>query len=110
MRLLSRVTYLFCAIMLLSSTATLANDQNAWIAQSDLDYLPDNVSYDPAISKPEEVLGYPVGKWHVRHDQIVTYMKTLAAQSDRITIKTTGRTHEDRELLLLTITAPEHQA
>ena len=110
MRLLSRVTYLFCAIILLSSTATLANNQNAWIAQSDLDYLPDNVSYDPAISKPEDILGYPVGKWHVRHDQIVTYMKTLAAQSDRITIKTTGRTHEDRELLLLTITAPEHQA
>lgn len=110
MRLLSYVTYLFCAMMLLNSTFTLAKDKNAWIAQSDLDYLPDNVSYDPTISKPEDILGYPVGKWHVRHDQIVTYMKTLAAQSDRITITTTGRTHEDRELLLLTITAPKHQA
>lgn len=111
MRMLNQVTNLFWAILLLlSSTSAFALDQNAWIAQSDLDYLPDNVSYDPSISKPEDILGYPVGKWHVRHDQIVTYMKTLAAQSERITIQTTGRTHEDRELLLLTITAPEHQA
>ncbi|GGW90949.1 M14 metallopeptidase family protein [Alteromonas halophila] len=73
-------------------------------------YLPDNVSYDPAIPTPESVLGANVGEWHVRHDQLVSYMYTLADASDRITIEETGRTHENRPLLLLTITAPDNRS
>ncbi|WP_343857707.1 M14 metallopeptidase family protein [Aliiglaciecola litoralis] len=79
-------------------------------AMSDLDYLPQSIQYDPAIPKPAEVLGSPVGTWHVRHDQLVEYMRVLAQHSDRVTIKETGRTHENRPLLLLTITSPQNQA
>ncbi len=75
---------------------------------SDLDYLPKAQNYDNSIPKPAEVLGYPVGTWHVRHDQLVAYMKVLAEASDRISIQETGRTHEQRPLLLLTITAPKN--
>lgn len=72
-------------------------------------YLPDNVSYDPAIPTPESELGAGVGEWHVRHDQLVSYMYTLAEASDRFSIEETGRTHENRPLVLLTITAPENR-
>lgn len=78
-------------------------------ALSDLDYLPKTVQYDPAIPTPESVLGAPVGKWHVRHDQLVEYMKILANASDRISLVETGRTHENRPLLLLAITAKANQ-
>jgi hypothetical protein len=73
-------------------------------------YLPDSVTYNPAIPTPESVLGANIGEWHVRHDQLVEYMKLLAATSDRITIEETGRTHENRPLLLMTITAPKNRA
>ncbi|CAB0150660.1 hypothetical protein PSI9734_01103 [Pseudidiomarina piscicola] len=72
------------------------------------DYLPQDVTYDPSIPTPQEVLGYEVGEWHVRHDQLVRYMEILAAKSDRFQLEYTGRTHEKRPLLLLTVTTPEN--
>lgn len=74
------------------------------------DYLPSGVRYDPAIPTPESVLGYEVGEWHVRHDQLVQYLYALAAASPRLQIQETGRTYEERPLLLLTITSPENMA
>lgn len=71
-------------------------------------YLPADVSYNPRIPNPAAVLGYEVGEWHVSHDQLVNYMKTLDAASERITLTEYGRTHEHRPLLLLTITAPQN--
>ena len=73
------------------------------------DFLPSTVTYNPAIPTPESVLGANIGEWHVRHDQLVEYMKLLANASDRITIEETGRTHENRPLLLLTITSPANR-
>ncbi|OFA31846.1 peptidase M14 [Glaciecola punicea] len=75
---------------------------------SDLQYLPQDQNYDADIPLPADVLGYPVGTWHVRHDQLVRYMELLAEKSDRITLTETGRTHEQRPLVLLTITSPEN--
>lgn len=72
-------------------------------------YLPKNVSYDPKIPTPKQVLGYEVGEWHVTHDQLVMYMREVAKASNRITIEEYGRTYEHRPLLLLTITSPENQ-
>ena len=72
----------------------------------DLDfYLPDE-QYDSAIPTPESVLGAQVGEWHVRHDQLVQYFKVLAASSDRVSIKTIGRSHQNRELLHVYFSAP----
>ncbi|MEO0471084.1 MAG: M14 family metallopeptidase [Bacteroidota bacterium] len=79
------------------------------IAQVNLTYyLPRDIQYDSSIPTPESVLGFEVGEWHVRHDQMVRYLNTLAEVSDRITIDTIGFTHEKRPLLHLTITAPEN--
>lgn len=80
-------------------------------SQEDLDlsyYLPEDVSYNPEIPKPQEVLGYVPGEWHASHDQIVNYMRVLAEESPRISIKNRGTTYEGRPLVLLTITSEEN--
>jgi hypothetical protein len=74
------------------------------------EFLPSGVQHDPAIPTPKSVLGYEVGEWHVRHDQLVQYMYALAEASPRVEIIETGRTYEHRPLLLLTISSPENLA
>lgn len=76
-------------------------------------YLTDNtaapdqeVTYNASIPTPESVLGYQIGEWHLTHDQLVFYLRQLAASSDRISLTEFGRTYEDRPLLYLTITSP----
>ena len=78
-------------------------------AQTDLNYyLPLDQNYNPNIPTPTEILGHDVGKWHVSHDKLSEYMRTLAATSDRIQVENRGRTYEDRPLLLLTITSEDN--
>lgn len=71
-------------------------------------YLPD-LNYDPAITTPEEFLGWQVGDWHVSHDLQQAYMRLLAGESDRMTLEEIGRTYEDRPLLNLIVTSPENR-
>lgn len=73
-----------------------------------VDYLPKDVTYNPNIPTPQEIIGFEVGFRHVRHDQLVNYMYALAEASDRITIQEYARTHGFRPLLLLTVTSPEN--
>ncbi|MGB0893057.1 MAG: M14 family zinc carboxypeptidase [Parashewanella sp.] len=72
--------------------------------------LPKQVNYLNQITSPNEFLGYPLGKWHLRHDQLNFYLKTLAQQSSRASIEQTGQSHEDRQQLSLVITSQENQA
>lgn len=72
-------------------------------------YLPE-VAYDSDVVKPEEVMGHPIGKWHVTHDKLVMVMKEIAETSDRVTFQEIGKTHEDRPIVQLTITSPENHA
>ncbi len=80
-------------------------------AQVSIEYfLPEGTQYNPEIPTPESFLGFQVGEWHVRHDQLVNYAKKLAEVSDRVTIESHHRTHENREGVLLTITSPQNHA
>lgn len=73
-------------------------------------YLPDSVSYNPAIPRPEEVIGHKVGEWHITHDKLVRYMEALAAAApERIKLQVTGTTHEGRKQLILIISSPANQ-
>lgn len=78
------------------------------LAGTAADYLPTDADLDPAIATPESFLGWDVGDWHVSHDKLLGYMNTLAGQSARVSIKVTGRSHEQRPLVLLTITSEEN--
>jgi hypothetical protein len=75
----------------------------------DTAYLPADTQYKAEITTPTQALGAPVGEWHVRHDQIANYMQVLAAQSDRVSLVETGRTHENRPLYLLAFSSTENQ-
>ncbi len=71
-------------------------------------YLPQDVEYDESIPTPQEILGMVPGEWHVRHDQLVQYMRAVAGASDRVTLHKFGETYEDRDLVYLTITSPSN--
>jgi len=68
--------------------------------------LPADVEYDPGIPTPASVLGFEVGDRHVRHDQLVHYLRLLAETSERVTLTEQGRTHEGRPLVVLTLSSP----
>lgn len=85
---------------------------SAAIAQNtqDLSYfLPNPTTYDPAVPRPADVLGFEVGEWHVTHDQALAYYRTLAEKSERVTLEVIGYTHERRPLISLIISSPENQ-
>jgi len=73
-------------------------------------YLPDSVTYNPAIPKPKDIIYHEVGEWHVTHDRLVNYMKAIAAAApDRVKLETMGLTYENRPQVLLIITSPKNQ-
>lgn len=100
----------FLTACLLVMSMSLAA-QNPADARADMQYyLPQGVTYDPAVPTPEQALGMVPGEWHVRHDQLIRYMDAVAAASDRVAIERTGRSYENRELVMLTITSPDNHA
>lgn len=101
--------YLLLSCLFLIAFAGYAQNPSEAVAEMDY-YLPQDVTYDDNIPTPEEVLGLVPGEWHVRHDQLVKYMRTLADISDRITITEFAETYEDRTLLYLTITSPSNHS
>lgn len=73
-------------------------------------YLPDNVTYNENIPTPKEILGFEVGEWHARPEQVARYMEVLAQHSDRITLDINGYSHQRRPMMVLKISAPENQS
>ncbi|MFC6859011.1 M14 family zinc carboxypeptidase [Zunongwangia atlantica] len=71
-------------------------------------YLPKNITYNADIPKPQDVIGFVPGLWHVSHDRLVNYMTKLAEVSPRISIENRGTTYEGRPLLLLTISSEKN--
>ncbi|MCB9841474.1 MAG: hypothetical protein H6809_07485 [Phycisphaeraceae bacterium] len=67
-------------------------------------------NYDPDVPSPEAFLGYPLGSRFTRHHDVIAYLNTLADLSDRIVVREYGRTHEDRGLVIATISSPENLA
>lgn len=82
-----------------------------FVKAQDLSYfLPDSVTYDPAIPKPKDIIYHEVGEYHVTHDRLVNYMKAVAAANPgRIKLETMGFTYEKRPQVLLIITSPKNQ-
>ena len=80
------------------------------LAMTSTEYLPADADIDTAVPSPESQLGWAPGDWHIHHPALVQYMYTLAEKSDRVSIKVTGRTHENRPLLQMIISSKENQA
>lgn len=75
------------------------------IAELPYDYF-DGLHFDPAVPTPEGTLGYKVGKRFTRHADRVAFSKALAEGSDRVRFAEYGRSHQQRPLVMLTISSP----
>ncbi len=72
-------------------------------------YLPQDVTYNPSIPKPKDIIFHEVGEWHVTHDRLVNYMRAIAtAAPDRVKLETMGFTYEARPQVLLIITSKKN--
>lgn len=71
-------------------------------------YFTQDVTFNKSIPTPESILGYQVGEWHPSHDQIVNYLTILSKTSSRFKLENRGVTHENRPLILLTITSEKN--
>src|SRR6187200_225067 len=95
-----KLLFAFCALLI----------ANSFNAQDLKYYLPDSVSYNPAIPKPRDIIYHEVGEFHVTHDRLVNYMKAIAAAApDRLKLETMGFTYENRPQVLLIITSKKNQ-
>ncbi|MEO1087363.1 MAG: M14 family zinc carboxypeptidase, partial [Acidobacteriota bacterium] len=97
-----------CGRLLLIAAITAALPAAA-LAEPASYYLPE-VERDAAVPAPDSVLGWGVGEWHVRHDQLARYFEVLADASPRLQLEEIGRTHEQRPLLHATITSERNHA
>ena len=64
---------------------------------------------DSQVPTPEQEMGFQVGSQHVNWEQVVAYMKRLAACSPRFSIQEYGRTFENRPLICVVITSEKNQ-
>ena len=80
----------------------------AYTIQAQDYYFSQYAPFDTAIPTPEQFLGYPIGEQHTRHDQIVNYLTKLAELSGKATIAQYGVTHENRKLIMLTISSEQN--
>jgi len=65
---------------------------------------------NPAITPPEQVLGFTVGKQTATPEQINQLMKLWASQSDKIVYQQYATSYEGRPLHLLAISSPKNLA
>ncbi len=66
--------------------------------------------YDATVPAPSEFFPVEPAVRHLRHDQLVAYFRALADASPRVSIQSTGRTHEFREQVLVAISHPDNIA
>ena len=69
-------------------------------------------SADAQIISPEETLGFPVGADYklARWETITGYLRSLAANSDRVSLEERGKTTEGLDFVLVLISSPENLA
>lgn len=90
------------ALTLLLGAVQLASAQTSY-------YFPKTgSSLDKNIPTPEQFLGYPIGSFYTRHDQVVAYFRELARVSNRIHVQGIGHTYENREQVIVTATSPDN--
>lgn len=73
-------------------------------------FFPKAGQLDAKIPSPENFLGYPIGTFFTRHEQVVSYFRHLEKISDRVHVQSLGKTYEQREQIIVTITAPSNYA
>ncbi|MEO1526975.1 MAG: M14 family metallopeptidase [Planctomycetota bacterium] len=94
-------------IFVLIGWVALPTAWNSCRAASPLSVLPEEERLE-SIQNPDDFFGFSLGSRHLRHDQVVQYMRYLAEASDRVEFELYGTTHGHRPALSLIITSPEN--
>ncbi|MGK7296059.1 MAG: DUF4350 domain-containing protein [Candidatus Wenzhouxiangella sp. M2_3B_020] len=55
----------------------------------------------------ESMLGFEAGERHPQHHELVRFYRALARDSERVRVETIGRTHGDREHILVYFASPD---
>lgn len=97
--------FLLASIVLLCTTFSVSAE-----IDRGKDIFPTDVNYNPDIPRPADIIGHPLGHRVARHDLLLEYMRTLGEKSDRVMVETIAKTHEGRDILMLTISSPENLA
>lgn len=80
------------------------------IAKPVSDFFPKHQDYIKNIITPEQSLDFELGIKHPRYHQIQSYFETLATQSNRIKLTQIGKTYQQRDQILLTISSEQNLA
>lgn len=67
------------------------------------------IRYDRSISSPKDYLGYELGTEYTIYADVLSYLRTLDEQSDRVSTHPYGKTHEGRTLEYLVITSEKNR-
>ncbi len=89
--------------LIIFSTSTIAVAQNGY-------FFPEGSTFDTTVPEPRDILQYDVGDFHTRYDLLISYMKELSMNSDKVDMKIIGYTNERRPQVVVTITSPENHA
>ncbi|MCP4633002.1 MAG: hypothetical protein GY855_08740, partial [candidate division Zixibacteria bacterium] len=73
----------------------------------DQPFFPNGI-YNDDIPKPEEVIGFPLGKKPIKYIDMVKYMEALSEESPIVLLKEHGVTHEGRKLYHFIISSHEN--
>jgi hypothetical protein len=95
-----------CSVFVGVAFSNVTNTQAAAVTE----FLPKNQSYNSNVPTPTSVIGFGLGDRHVRYDQLLSYLSAVEKSSNRVLITETGRTHQFRSQVLLTISSPQNLA
>ena len=109
---MNKISAIFIALCLsiisFGISAKLTNNDQSNSSADLTYYLPKSNDYDTKIPTPKSVLGYQVGEWHVRPEQIERYFRELADKSPRVKLHTYAYSHEQRPLILAYISSEKN--
>ena len=74
-------------------------------AEDPTEVLPDDAR-DPSLQSPAKFFGFEVGSRHLRHDQVVAYLRYLESASPRVQVIEYARSHGQRPLMVAAISSP----
>ena len=72
------------------------------------EFSPD-VRYDQLVSSPKDYLGYELGTEYTIYADVLSYLRKLGEESERVSIHPYGKTHEGRVLEYLIITSDKNR-
>lgn len=91
---------IFCliAVLLVVAAGVLAAQDDMWPGGT----------YDPKVPTPESILGYKIGAQHTPHYLLEKFIHTMESSSDRVRIRTIGKTYQGRIQYYVVISSPEN--